>query len=83
MRVRDRNNQFGNLNFTSSNQEENVKTHDFEDPLHPFTRRRILFKKGIELDEDQGFYLVEISKSEKLLFIVAYDIQNMGITYML
>ena len=35
------------------------------------------------MEEDQGFYLIEISKSEKLLFIVAYDIQNIGLKYLM
>jgi hypothetical protein len=60
---------------------ENVRDFDFEDSDHPFTQRRILFKKGVELEDEQGFYLIEISKSNKFMFVVAYDVQNMGAKY--
>ena len=65
---------FANFNFSSRNRTENVKDIDFEDPMHPFTRRRIMLKKGIQLD--QGFYIIELSKTNSHFYLVAYDIQN-------
>ena len=52
-----------------------MKDLDFEDPRHPFSQRKILFKKGIELAE-AGYYLIEISQTKLHIFIVAHDFQN-------
>ena len=65
---------FANFNFSSRNMKENVKDFDFEDPLHPYTRRRIMFKKGMVLQ--QGFFIVELSQSQNHFFISAYDLQS-------
>ena len=43
---------------------------------HPFSQRKILFKKGIELDDNYGYYLIEISQTRQFMFFVAYDVQN-------
>ena len=51
---------------------------DFEDSRHPFSQRKILFKKGVELDDEYGYYLIEISQTQKSLFFVAYDVQNIN-----
>jgi hypothetical protein len=65
-----------NNNFGARNIVDNVKDLDFEDTRHPFSQRKILFKKGVELDDDYGYYLIEISQTKNYLFFVAYDVQN-------
>jgi hypothetical protein len=65
---------FLNNNFGARNLGDNVKDLDFEDPRHPFSQRKILFKKGIELDDEYGYYLIEISQTKYFMFFVAYDV---------
>jgi len=61
-----------------------VKDLDFENHKHPFSRRQVIFKKGIEIEGERPnetqHYLLEISQSVSAasnngsLFIVAYDV---------
>ena len=42
-----KNPRFASLNFSALNDKENVRDLDFEDPNHPFTSRKVVYKKGV------------------------------------
>lgn len=73
-RYKEKRPQFANFNFSSNNVKGNVKDLDFEDPLHPYTRRQTLYKKGHILHK--SFYMIELSKSDYFIYISAYDMQE-------
>lgn len=45
-----KNPRFASLNFSAVNDKENVRDLDFEDPNHPFTARKVVYKKGVQID---------------------------------
>ena len=74
------------------NSPENVR--DFEDDSK-FINRKILMKKGVNLEEDslrhlikseivkksKGIYILELSQTKNIYYIVAYSVENIGVKY--